>query len=161
MADTLDPNEPIMAERGRSGRKSREAEQRPAAKWAPPALLPDPTPEEGYVFRWVRVSAMGQDDSMNVSSKLREGWEPVKAADHPEVHIMGATDGRFKDCIIVGGLMLCKVPKEIVDQRDAYYRDMAKSQMVSVDNNFMRQNDARMPLFNERRSEVSFGKGKS
>jgi hypothetical protein len=31
--------------------------------------------------------------------------------------------------------------------------------MDAVDNNLMRQNDPRMPLFNEKKSTVSFGKG--
>jgi hypothetical protein len=45
-------------------------------------------------------------------------------------------------------------------QRDDYYAQQAKAQIQSVDNNFMRLNDERMPLFNERKSSTSFGKGK-
>lgn len=147
-------------ERSRAPRKTREAEKR-TASWQAPQMLPDPTPEEGYGYRWIRVSTMGQDDAMNVSGKLREGWEPVKASDHPEVQIMGATEGRFKDCIVVGGLMLCKTPIEFVQQRDAFYQKQTRDQLVSVDNNFMRQSDSRMPLFRERESKVTFGSGKS
>ena len=129
-------------------------------KWAPPALLPDPTPEEGYAFRWIRLSTLNAPDAINISSKLREGWEPVKAADHPEIVTMGGGSGRFPDGIEVGGLLLCKTPKEFTEQRDAHYRNIAKSQMESVDNNYMRENDPRMPLFAERKTEVrSFGKG--
>lgn len=157
--DDLDTeNQPT--ERSRRGRPARVAEER-TLRWVPPQLLPDPTPEPGWAFRWIRVSTMGQDDSMNVSQQLRQGYEPVKATDHPEVHISAAPDGRFKDCIVVGGLMLCKIPQEIADQRDAHYRQQAQAQMTSVDNNFMRQQDPRMPLFNERKSEHSFGKGKA
>ncbi len=136
----------------------REAAERPKM-WQPPQLLPDPNPEPGFSFRWIRTSTLTVDDPMNISSKLREGWEPVKAADHPEIQMMGAPNGRFKDCIEVGGLMLCKTPTEFTEQRDAYYRQQADAQMTSVDNNFMRDNDPRMPLFNERKSEVKFGKG--
>ena len=127
--------------------------------WTPPTLLPDPNPEEGYTFRWVRVSTMGNADAMNVSAKLREGWEPVRASDHPEVHIMVTEEGRFKDNIVVGGLMLCKTPTEFVEQRNAYYNGQAEAQMTSVDNNFMRESDPRMPVFKERKSNVSFGNG--
>jgi len=144
-------------------RKSRDLDTRAAAarptKWMPPQLLPDPTPEEGYAFRWIRTSTLNKDDPTNVSSKLREGWEPVKASDHPEVHLFGTPEGRFPDSIVVGGLMLCKTPVEFVEQRDAYYRQMADSQMNSVDNTYMRENDPRMPLFKERSTKVTFGRG--
>ena len=138
---------------------TRETSQRPA-KWAPPQLLPDPNPEPGYVYRWVRLSTLGTADPTNISSKLREGWEPVKASDHPEIRLFGNADNpRFPDSVEVGGLLLCKIPAEFMDQRDAYYRNQAESQMNSVDNNFMRENDPRMPLFRERSSKVTFGKG--
>lgn len=138
---------------------TRETAQRPA-KWAPPQLLPDPNPEPGYVYRWVRLSTLGTADPTNISSKLREGWEPVKASDHPEIRLFGNADNpRFPDSVEVGGLLLCKIPAEFMDQRDAYYRNQAESQMNSVDNNFMRENDPRMPLFRERSSKVTFGKG--
>lgn len=130
-----------------------------AKSWAPPNLLPDPTPEPGYAFRWIRTSVLGQADPMNMSSKLREGWEPVRASDHPEIMMYSPPNQGGKDTIEVGGLMLCKTPTEFVEQRDAYYRKQAEAQMDSVDNNFMRENDPRMPLFKERRSEVKFGKG--
>jgi hypothetical protein len=29
-------------------------------------------------FRWIRVSTLNAADPLNISSKLREGWEPVK-----------------------------------------------------------------------------------
>jgi hypothetical protein len=122
-------------------------------------LLPNPNPEPGYGFRWIRVSTLGTDDPMNVSSKLREGWEPVKASDHPEIQLMGGGKNRYPDSIEIGGLILCKTPTEFIEQRDAYFRQQAEGQMSSVDNNLMRENDPRMPLFKERRSEVSFGRG--
>ena len=144
--------------------KSRELDKRAtterAKAWAPPALLPDPAPEPGYAFRWIRVATLNQDDPMNISSKLREGWEPVKASDHPELQLYGANDNkRFPDSVIVGGLMLCKVPAEFMEQRSAYYRNQTESQMQSVDGNFMRESDARMPLFSEKRTSVTFGRG--
>ncbi|CAB4123820.1 hypothetical protein UFOVP48_89 [uncultured Caudovirales phage] len=144
-------------------RKSRESETRAAtmrpAKWMPPQLLPDPTPEDGYAFRWIRTSTLNKDDPTNVSSKLREGWEPVKASDHPEIRLFGASSGNFPDSIVVGGLMLCKTPVEFIEQRDAYFRQQAEGQMSSVDNTYMRENDPRMPMFKERSTKVTFGKG--
>ena len=144
-------------------RISRELDTRAKAErpksWMPPQLLPDPIPEEGYVYRWIRISTLGANDPINVSSKLREGWEPVKASAHPEIQLMGTGSGRFPDSIEIGGLMLCKTPKEFTEQRNEFYQRQAEGNMQAVDNNFMRESDARMPLFKERRSEVSFGRG--
>lgn len=150
-----------MTEQTRQTRslEKRDTSER-AKKWAPPALLPDPTPEAGFTFRWVRVSTLNADDPMNISAKLREGWEPVKASAHPELGLYSSgANARFPDSVVVGGLMLCKIPAEFMEQRAAYYRDQTETQMKSVDNNFMRENDPRMPLFSEKRSEVKFGRG--
>jgi hypothetical protein len=150
-----------MAEQNRQPRdlEVRAKAERPK-QWMPPELLPSPNPEEGYEFRWIRVSTLGTADPMNISSKLREGWEPVKASEHPEIQMMATGDKpRFPDSIEIGGLILCKTPSEFVSQRNGYYQKQTDSQMQSVDNNFMRENDPRMPLFKERRSEVKFGRG--
>jgi hypothetical protein len=144
-------------------RASRDTEVRAQTertrKWMPPQLLPDPHPEDGYAFRWIRLSTLGSADTMNISSKLREGWEPVRANDHPEIQLFVDPTSQFKDNIVIGGLMLCKTPTEMVAQRDAWFRKQAESQMQSVDNNFLRESDPRMPLFNERKTSVTFGKG--
>lgn len=137
---------------------TREMSERPK-RWMPPQLLPDPNPEPGYAFRWIRVSTLNKADPTNISSKLREGWEPVKAADHPEIRLFGKGHVDFPDCVEVGGLLLCKTPVEFTEQRDAFYRQQADVQLQSVDSNYMRESDPRMPLFKDRRSEVTFGKG--
>jgi len=149
-----------MAEQIRDKRDltTRASTTRPA-KWLPPQLLPDPTPEPGYAFRWIRISTLNKDDATNISSKLREGWEPVRASDHPEIRLFGTDDKRFPDSVQVGGLLLCKTPVEFVDQRNAYYSQQADAQMQSVDNTYMRENDPRMPMFKERSTKVTFGKG--
>jgi len=127
--------------------------------WTRPELLPNPVPQAGYTFHWVRVATNGQPDPTNVSSKLREGWTPVKATDHPEIELVSIENERFKDNVVMGGLMLCKAPVELVQERSQYYKDTNDAQIRSVDNNLMRENDPRMPLFNERSSKVTFGKG--
>ena len=89
---------------------------------------------------------------------MREGWEPVKHSDHPEVQIPADPNSRFKDGIEVGGLLLCKMPQEMVDQRNEYFKEKAKAQEQAVDNNLMRQNDPRMPLFSDKKSTTTKGK---
>ena len=137
---------------------TREVAERPK-QWMPPKLLPDPIVEEGYKYRWIRISTQGKDDGTNYSSKLAEGWEPVRASDHPEIRLFNSAAAKFPDSIEVGGLLLCKTPVEFTEQRNAYYRKQADAQMESVDNTYMRENDPRMPMFKERKSTVTFGKG--
>jgi hypothetical protein len=130
--------------------------ERPQA-WAPASALPEPDKQPGYEYRWVRVASMGQSDAKNVSSKMREGWEPVRIEEQPKFQMLIDPNSRFKDNIEVAGLLLCKIPKEFMDQRKAHYAKATRDNMDAVDNTFMRENDARMPLFKEKRSTTSFG----
>jgi hypothetical protein len=138
--------------------QTREVTQR-TKQWMPPQTLPTPAPQDGYAFRWVRTSIVGQSDPTNTSAKFREGWVPVKAEDHPELMLYSDPNSRFKDNVEIGGLVLCKAPAEMVAQRKEWYDRQAESQIEAVDNKFMQANDPRMPLFSERKSTVSFGRG--
>lgn len=137
---------------------TRETNVRKTA-WKRPEVLPTPEPQEGYTYHWVRISTQGNVDPTNVTSKLREGWEPVKASDHPEITMVVTESAQFKDNVVIGGLMLCKAPVELTQQRNEYYAQQAQAQMQSVDNNLMRENDPRMPLFNDRKTKVTWGSG--
>jgi hypothetical protein len=138
--------------------ETRAVQERPK-QWTPPELLPEPDKQPGFAYRWIRVSSLNNADPRNISAKLREGWEPVKIEEQPQFQLLVDPNSRFKDNIEVGGLLLCKTPKELVDQRNAYYQQQAEGQIESVDNSLMRQNDPRMPLFNDRKTETRFGKG--
>ena len=144
MAETID----------RSNRDLKSREKSVRAVYVPPTNLPDPTPEPGYVYRWVATHVLGQSEVTNVSRRMREGWEPVKAADHPELMLLG---NEKTGNVEIGGLMLCKIAKEKAEARDEYFNQQAQNQMESVDNSFMRQNDSRMPLFAERKSSSTRG----
>jgi hypothetical protein len=137
---------------------TRAVKTRPTA-WMPPEALPSPDQRPGWTHRWIRTSTLGSADPSNISSKLREGYEPVRAEDYPEMMMHASTEGRFKGNIEVGGLLLCRIPEEFMEQREAHFARQAKAQMDSVDNTFMKDNDPRMPLFKESNSKVTFGSG--
>jgi hypothetical protein len=139
--------------------ESRTQTERPK-QWMRPETLPQPDKQPGYAYRWIRVSMMNQADARNISSKMREGWEPVRIEEQPKFKLLADPNSRFKDNIEVAGLLLCKMPLEFVEQRKEYFDKQTQAQAESVDNSFMRESDARMPLFKERKSSASFGKGK-
>ena len=139
--------------------ETRTALERPKS-WQPASTLPEPDKQPGYTYRWVRVSIQGKSDQPNLSAKLREGWEPVRIEEQPQFKMMIDPNSRFKDNIEVAGLLLCKIPEEFMAQRKSYYETKNRDQIESVNNNFMRDNDPRMPLFREGKSTTSFGKGK-
>ena len=149
-----------MAEQNRLKREldSRALTERPK-QWMPPELLPEPDKEAGFAYRWIRVSMLNQADPRNLSSKIREGWEPVRIEEQPKFKLLLDPNSRFKDNIEIGGLLLCKTPEEFIDQRSKYYQGQTQAQTEAVDNNLMRQSDPRMPIFKERKSSSSFGKG--
>lgn len=122
--------------------------------WTPPSLLPSPRKEDGYSYRWIRKSILGQADDRNMMSKQDEGWVPVKREDHSELQYPGKIDGLVE----IGGLVLCKTPTEFVSQRNSYFRDQTDAQTQAVDSNLMKENDPRMPLFSDRKSTTSKGR---
>jgi hypothetical protein len=144
-------------------RLSRELQNRATTErpkqWMPAELLPEPDKQAGYAYRWIRTSTLNAADPRNLSAKLREGWEPVGIEEQPKLKLLVDPNSRFKDNIEIGGLLLCKTPEELVAQRNAHYVKQSESQTEAVDNNLMRQSDPRMPLFKERKSSTSFGKG--
>jgi hypothetical protein len=139
--------------------ENRTQSERPKS-WQPASALPEPDKQPGYSYRWIRVSNLNVADPSNVSAKMREGWEPVKSEEQPKFHMMVDPNSRFKNNIEVGGLLLCKIPEEFMAQRSEYFAKKNRDQIESVDNNFMRENNPKMPLFSERKSSSSFGKGK-
>jgi len=137
---------------------TRDLAERPK-QWQQPELLPEPDKQPGYAYRWIRVSTMNAADPRNLSAKLREGWEPVRIEEQPKFQLLVDPNSRYKDNIEVGGLLLCKTPVEFVQQRNDHYANQTSAQTEAVDNSLMRQSDSRMPIFNERKSTTSFGKG--
>ena len=143
--------------------RTRENETREKTKrntpWKPSSLLPSPDPREGLEFRYVRVSMRGESDNKNVSQALRDGWEPVVAADYPELKVISDRGSDFPDSVVIGGLLLCARPTEIGEQIREYQEKEVNLQMESVDQDYFRQQDPRMPMLKpERTSRITFGK---
>jgi len=141
---------------------TRTTEERPK-QWQPAQLLPEPDKLPGMSYRWIRISTTGKADARNISAKMREGWEAVRVEEQPNMAMLVDPESRFPDGIEIGGLLLCKMPTELAEQRKDYFANKTQQQMQAVDNSLMRENDPRMPLFKEGKSTVTkrtFGDGK-
>jgi hypothetical protein len=151
-------NAPVRQNRTPRVMESRENNMRVQA-WRNPETLPSPDDRPGWKHRWIRLSIMGSDDPKNISSKLREGYEPCKAEEYPELMLPAVDSGRFKGGIEIGGLLLCRIPEEFLQQRMQHFDAKNKAQMESVDSAYLSENDRRMEKFSERSSKVTFGSG--
>ena len=137
--------------------QTRSKSERPKV-WVPPSSLDAPPAPDGFRYRWIRAESVGFQDTKNVSSRLREGYELVRAeevenaSDYPVVD-----DGKYKGVVVVGGLLLAKVPIEIAKQRQEYMTDRHKQKTEAIDNDLMKEQDKRMPINIDRQSRVTFG----
>ena len=151
-----------MTETNRTPRaaKNRSTEER-RKPWAPPSRLEAPEAPEGYVHRWIRTSMRNEEDTMNVHTKLREGWEPVRAEEYPDYNYPVIDEGKHAGIIGQGGLMLCRIPAETAQERSEYYGLRTREQMTAVDQDMMKEQHPSMPMHSDRQSRVSFGGRKS
>ena len=147
-----------MTENTRKPRATQTREDESRRKpWAPPSRLDAPPAPDGFVHRWIRVSMRGEEDKTNVFTKLREGWEPVRADEYPDYQAPVIDDGKYQGVIGNGGLMLCRIPVETANERSAYYGLRTRDQMQAVDQDLMKESHPSMPIHNSRQSRVSFG----
>lgn len=146
---------------GPSTRKPRSLETREntARKrvWQEPSILPDPDPQDGYKFRWVRVSNRGEADEANAQKRGREGWEKVSAEDHPEL-VANLGQEQVQGFVQVGSLILCKIPEEIVEQRTKYYSDRTAAIEKSAEESYMRDSSEVVRKVNENKRRQLFGR---
>ena len=130
--------------------------------WRPPSSLDAPPAPEGYKHRWVRMETSGFDDKKNLHSRLREGFELVRADEYPDYDLPTINDGKHAGVIAVGGLVLARIPIDLVKQRENYYRNQAQQQMDAVDNDLMRDQHSSMPISKpDRQTRVTFGGNRS
>jgi len=128
--------------------------------WTPPSSLDAPPAPDGFRHRWIRVEVLGFDDTKNMSGKLREGWELVRADEYPDQDYPSMTTGKYSGVIGVGGLVLARIPEEIAQQREAYYKDQTKSRDDAVNNDILKDQHPSMPINQERQTRVTFGGSK-
>ena len=145
----------MSSKNNRESRSSNTRETKTRAVYTPSSSLPVPNKRPGIKHRWIATHVLGESVQSNVSKKNREGWEPVKADDYPELRLTGDVNGNVE----LGGLMLCSIPEGMVEARTEYFKDKSQAQIDSVDNNFMRNSDPRMPLFSDKRSSTTKGAG--
>ena len=125
--------------------------------WTPPSSLDAPPAPDGFKHRWIRAESMGYDDSSNMSAKVRSGFELVRADEYSEVDYPQVQEGKYKGVIGVGGLLLARIPEEIVEARKEYFEQQTKDRNDAIENDLMKEQHPSMPINNDRQTRVTFG----
>ena len=142
----------------RTSRASQTREKTSQKKvWTPPSALDAPPAPTGFRHRWVRAETLGFNDTKNVSQRLRQGYELVRADEYPNSDFPMVEDGKYSGVIGVGGLVLTRVPEEIAEQRAKYYAAQSAEQVEAMDNDLMKEQHSSMPINVDRQSRVTFG----
>ena len=125
--------------------------------WTPPSSLDAPPAPDGFKHRWIRAESMGFDDTSNMSAKLRSGFELVRADEYSEIDYPTIQDGKYKGVIGVGGLLLARIPDEIVEARREYFEQQTQDRNDAIDNDLMKEQHPSMPINNDRQTRVTYG----
>jgi hypothetical protein len=125
--------------------------------WTPPSSLDAPPAPDGFHHRWIRAESMGFDDTKNMAGKLRSGYELVRADEYPESNYPVMNEGKYKGIIGVGGLLLARIPVEIVKSRDEYFNKITQDKDTAVEQDLMKEQHPSMPINAERQTRVTFG----
>lgn len=160
----MSENDILVPKLNRSPRSSETREATARRKpWAPPSRLDAPPAPAGYKHRWIRREAGGTDDRMNVSSKMREGYELVRADEYPEFLGQSLDDGKHAGVIAVGDVVLARIPEETADERREYYKSRTHDQIKAADNDLLKSNAHSTMRISapERQSKVSIGGSRS
>lgn len=154
--ETNDPFAALSAPTVRTPRSQETRENtEPKRSWTQPSILPEIPFRDGWVAKWVRTDTRGAPDKTNVSKRLREGWEPIDLVDYPELWTFSG--GEERGNLEVGGLIACRMPAEMVQQRNDHYRGVAKQQETSAEEHYMRDPGELVKKFNESSRKVVFG----
>jgi hypothetical protein len=136
--------------------QSREQTKR-RTTWTPPSSLDAPPAPTGFHHRWIRSETMGFDDTKNMAGKIRSGYELVRADEYPESEYPTVNEGKYKGVIGVGGLLLSRIPDELVKARDEYFRKMTQDKDDAIESDLLKDQHPSMPINAERQTRVTFG----
>ena len=149
-------NEKVKTSRASQTRSKTESKK----VWTPPSSLDAPPAPDGFRHRWIRVEVLGFDDTKNMSARLREGWELVRADEYPDQDYPSLTTGKYSGVIGVGGLVLARLPEEIAKSREDYFRQQNKDRDDAINNDILKEQHPSMPINQERQTRVTFGGSK-
>ena len=151
-------NDKIMKTQKLPSRETETREKTSRRKpWSPPSQLDSPPAPDGFKHRWIRAESVGQMDQKNVSARLREGWEFVRADEYPDTEWPQIDTGKYNGVIAVGGLMLARIPKETVKERSDYFAQVTQDKDDAIANDPLKDQHPSMPISKERSTRVSFG----
>ena len=136
--------------------QTRAKEER-AKVWTPPSSLDAPPAPDGYRHRWIRAESMGQDDTRNMSGKIRSGWDLVRSDEYPDTDYPTVSEGRYAGVIGVGGLVLARIPEELAKQREAYFNQRTADRNEALENDVLKEQHPSMPINQDRQTRVTFG----
>ena len=146
-------NEKVKTSRASQTRAKAESKK----VWTPPNSLDAPPAPTGYRHQWIRAEVLGQQDTKNVAASLREGWELVRADEYPDQNFPTMDEGRYAGVIGVGGLLLARIPEEIVEARKEYFEQQTKERNDAIENDLMKEQHPSMPINSDRQTRVTFG----
>ena len=146
-----------MTEKKINSRASQTKVKQQKKVWTPPSSLDAPPAPDGCKHRWIRAESLGFEDSSNMSAKIRSGYELVRADEYSDEDYPSLEDGKYKGVIGVGGLLLARIPEEIVESRKAYFAQQTKDQNDAIDNDLMKEQHPSMPINSDRQTRVTFG----
>ena len=139
--------------------EARVKNERPKV-WAPPSTLDAPPAPDGYVHRWIRAEVMGYQDTGNMAAQIKSGWELVRADEYPNSDYPEVTEGKYAGNIGVGGLVLARMPKELAESRDEYFKQMNTDRNEALNNDVLKEQHPSMPINQDRQTRVTFGGSK-
>ena len=139
--------------------ETRVKQERPKV-WAPPSTLDAPPAPDGYVHRWIRAEVMGYQDTGNMAAQIKSGWELVRSDEYPDADYPEVTEGKYAGNIGVGGLVLARMPKELAESRDEYFKQMNTDRNEALNNDVLKEQHPSMPINQDRQTRVTFGGSK-